>query len=78
MGDDLSQLTNEQLLQMAGIAPSGPAPSPSGPRQIVGPAPEKPEGPPSGYRYNAQGGLSLSPAVPPIQTLKSQPRQSLS
>lgn len=65
MEDDLSTLTNEQLMQMAGISTAQPtAPSAPAPRQIIGPAPTKPEGPPSGYRYNAQGGLEPIPGGP--------------
>jgi len=64
MADDLSKLTNEQLLQMAGISPSAPAPSAPAPRQIVAPAPPKAEGAPSGYRYNSAGQLEPIPGGP--------------
>lgn len=62
MADDLSKLTNEQLLELAGISPA--APSAPAPRQIIAPAAPKPEGPPSGYRYNAQGRLEPIPGGP--------------
>lgn len=74
MAEDLKNLTNEQLLEMAGIsaAPAGapPTPATNQPRQIIGAASPKPDSPPPGYRVNASGNYEYIPGGPADPNIK--------
>lgn len=69
MAQDISTLTNEQLMQLAGISPATPAPSAPPPRQIIGAPPPK-QDIPAGYRLNAQGNLEYIPGGPADPNIK--------
>ena len=77
MEDDLNNLSTEELMAIAGIAPAPSAPTgPGGPKLVVPGKPDKPEGPPAGYRFTPTGQLEPIPGGPADpKTKKPEPTE---